>query len=61
VSAARVHHLHETNPLLKKSIPSTKQAALLIDDDLDCNRYFLEEFEDLNTKTLENKKLSYVQ
>ncbi len=33
----------------------------MIDDDLDCNRFFLEEFEDLNTFTLETQKLSYVQ
>jgi len=28
--------------------------ASTADDDLDCNRYFLEEFADLNTNYLEN-------
>jgi hypothetical protein len=50
------HHSHyETNASLLRQAPQRQ------DDSLTCNRYFLEEFESLNTHFIETHKLSYVQ
>jgi hypothetical protein len=42
-------------------LPKTRLDSLFEDEDFACDRYFLGEFEELNSNYLENKKLSYVQ
>lgn len=47
---------YETSPHIAQLPPQLAQHSklpLYIDDDLDCNRFFLEEFEDLNTLSVE--------
>ena len=54
--------LNDTTPhSLINMQKSSEIAKITIDDSLRCNRYFLGEFEELNTVNMENHKLSYAQ